>query len=457
MQKLITLFIATFIAITGRAQWIEHIAGIPDMVHSYAYSGNFAGDGGPATLAKFDNCLNAIADASGNIYIADFFNGRVRKIDAATGKINTIIGGGTAVAYDGIPALASNYGGVQAICLAPDGLPVFVSMNISAVIKLRSDGTLVKLAGMWDTDIGYGTPYQDSVLATATSIQSGIRDICYSASGELYIAHPWAILKVTADGYIHLVAGNIDSEGDVGNNVAAKDARFNQISGICFDDTGNLYISSWGTGKIHKLSIAGIVSVYAGGGSILLYPELEGCISTDAMLNRNYSICCDHLGNLFVNNRETIIKITPDRIVHRVAGVPLATSYYGDGGLAMDAGMGEGYGCRLTPSGNLLISDWHYDVIRKVHFVTEVPEVPMPVDASVQIYPNPNTGTFRVQLPQGVTDNRAYIYNLIGMLLYTEVSPPGSPLAFNIHEPPGNYLVCYQHNGVMHTSMFQIQ
>ena len=57
--------------------------------------GGYGGDGGPATSAKLNNPMSVRLDVLGNMYIADYGNARIRKVDVSTGIITTIAGDGS--------------------------------------------------------------------------------------------------------------------------------------------------------------------------------------------------------------------------------------------------------------------------------------------------------------------------------------------------------------------------
>ncbi len=83
--------------------------------------GGFGGDGGPATAALFNNPLGIAADGSGNLYVADFTNARVRRIDL-NGNISTYAGGGAVGNVgDGVPATSADLTGVIAVAFDRNG------------------------------------------------------------------------------------------------------------------------------------------------------------------------------------------------------------------------------------------------------------------------------------------------------------------------------------------------
>jgi hypothetical protein len=184
----------------------------------------YSGDGGPATSAQLSEDAYGVAvDASGNIYIADYENNRIRKVSAA-GIITTVAGNGSA-GYSG------------------DGGPA-----TSAQLDLPSG-------------------------------------VAVDATGNLYIADTFnsRIRKVSAAGIITTVAGN-GSIGYSGDSSPATSARLSYPLGVAVDATGNLYIADSYNHRIRKVSAAGIITTVAGNGSPGYHGD--GGPATSAQLNR---------------------------------------------------------------------------------------------------------------------------------------------------------------------------
>ncbi len=211
--------------------------------------GTFSGDGLPATDASIYNPQDICLDKLGNMYIADFWNNRVRKV-SATGIISTIAGGGIGLGENG-PATSAQL--VSPSCVAVDDSGnIYVGEESSSslsnrVRKINSAGVITTIAGN-----GSFTYAGDGIPATAASI-SPIK-ITFDTSGQLYIADDVnrRVYKIDHSGIIHLVAGN-GATGFTGEGGVATAASIHYPSGVAFDPCGNLYIPDVNNRRIRKV------------------------------------------------------------------------------------------------------------------------------------------------------------------------------------------------------------
>ena len=220
----------------------------------------FSGDGGPATSAQLYSPTDAAVDSSGNLYIADFNNNRIRRV-TPEGVINTVAGGGTLDPGDGGPATSSILNGPNRIALdSAENLYITDGGNLgfveftSRVQKVTPDGVINTLAGGGTESPGDGGP--------ATSVQLyDARGIAIDSEGNLYIAEDGnnRIRKVSTDGTISTVAGN-GTEGYSGDGGLATSAQLSWPYSISVDPQGNLYFEEWGNNCIRKVSTDGIIS-----------------------------------------------------------------------------------------------------------------------------------------------------------------------------------------------------
>jgi len=228
-------------------------------------TGGFSGDGGLAASAKLHWPSGVYTSAVGDVFIADFGNNRVRKIDITSGMIDTIAGGG-ASGYlgDGGPA-------TQAILDEPAGVAVTSSNDLYIADSLNhrirnvsnASGIISTVAGN-----GIGTYAGDGGLALSASFNTP-SDVVLDASGNIFIADTMnnRIRKVDkATGVVTTVAGT-GMQGYGGDGGQASSARFYQPAGIFIDGMANLYIADTWNHRVRKVNAAtGVVTTVAGNG-----------------------------------------------------------------------------------------------------------------------------------------------------------------------------------------------
>jgi len=227
-------------------------------VHAGGGGGRFLGDGGPAIQARLDNPRSLVLDPSGNMYIADEGNSRIRKIDAQTGIITTFAGGIRGYA-DGIgeeaqfsfPDSKLPDPGGTGIELSPDGENILLADTENHRIRLINIATrlVTTIAGTGEPGYsGDGGPALFSQLNYPT-------DVAVSEAGEFYIAdaHNHVIRKIDAAGMITTVAGTGFS-GDSPSGTPAKSANLFYPYGVDFHSPSNtLYIADTYNHQVKKV------------------------------------------------------------------------------------------------------------------------------------------------------------------------------------------------------------
>jgi uncharacterized protein (TIGR03437 family) len=315
----------------------------------------FSGDGGSATGAELDFPGAVALDAAGALYIADAFNGRVRKVFA--GLIVTAAGGvNGGFSGDGGPATAASLG--EPIGVALDGAGnLYIADECNGRIREVSNGTITTVAGN-----GSGFFSGDGGAATSATLHypGGVTP---DASGNLFIADTFnSRIRKVSGGMITTVAGN-GSFGFSGDGVAATRASLSYPLGMATDAASNLYFAD--SGRIRKLSPSGTITTVAGNGSAGFGGDNGS--ATNASLNFPSAVALESTGNLYIadtrNNR--IRKVSPGGIITTVAGNGTA-GYTGDGGAAINAAINAPGGVAADAAGNLYIADTQNQRIRRV-------------------------------------------------------------------------------------------
>jgi uncharacterized protein (TIGR03437 family) len=209
----------------------------------------FSGDGGPATLGVLNTPRGLAVDASGNVYIADYGNHRVRKIDAS-GNINTIAGSGE-VRFSGDYGLAT-LAGMDPTDIAVDSAgDVFVVDQLNnRVREIAPDNTITTFAGTGAA--GYSG---DGGAATAAQLKLP-NGIALDSAGNVYVADEGnaVVRRVTVGGLITTIAGNgtpTPSAGDGGPAIMAQLDPW----GLTADAVGNVYVTDSFNDRVRMLAL----------------------------------------------------------------------------------------------------------------------------------------------------------------------------------------------------------
>jgi hypothetical protein len=330
---------------------------------SYGYSG----DGGPATEAALNDPVAAVPDSAGNLYIADAANCVVRKTDAKSGNISTFAGNGTC-GYSGDNGSAANAQLSQAEGLALDRFGnLYISDYANGVIrKVDTSGVITTFAGnSTATSPGDGGP--------ATSAQiTGPMGLAFDTAGNLYIASTYRVRMVAATtGAISTVAGN-GTFGYSGDGGPATSATVEYPSAIAVDGAGNFYFTDSAADAVRKVTKAGIISTVAGKGPSANTTSIgDGGSALSAVLFYPYGLAVDVSGNLFIadSGNDEIREVTAsDGIIHRVIGFAggACVTMSGDGGPAGSSGICEPFGITIDAGGNFYIAEIGLSRVRKV-------------------------------------------------------------------------------------------
>ena len=322
-------------------------------------TGGFAGDGGPATAAQlFDPCA-LLPDASGNLYIADEINYRVRKM-ALGGNISTYVGTGTA-GDSGSTATSANIRNPCGLVLDGSGNLFFSDSTNHEVKKVTSAGAISTVAGTGTGGYaGDGHPAKEALLNTPMGL-------LLDAAGNLYIADNGnhVVRKVTTDGNITTFAGD-GTAGYTGDGNPPGAARLDSPTGMAMDAQGNIYVADTFYGVIRKITPGGgTISTFAGNG--FNASAGDGLAATKASLNNPRDVAVDAAGNVYIADTvgQRIRMVTTDGIMHTIAGVGLPGAS-GDGGPALQATLRFPGGVKVDAAGNVYIADTQNSEIRQL-------------------------------------------------------------------------------------------
>jgi len=321
----------------------------------------FSGDGGLATGANLYWPHGVAIDTAGNIYIADTYSGRIRKVSPA-GIITTVAGGGFST--DGGPATDAH--------LVPAGVAVDAVGNIYIADNSSNRIRKVSPAGIISTVAGTGEGgfSGDGGPAAAAKLLAPM-GIAVDPVGNVYFADfgNARIRKVSPAGIISTVAGGgKESPGEPGPALATV---LLAPVGVAVDSAGNLYIAEAHRSLVRKVSPVGIISTVAGGGFAWVDPG-DGSLATTAYLWGPVGVALDAAGNIYIAEavHPRIRKVTPAGVITTVAGTG-SSGFSGDGTSGTAARLNNPSGVAVDATGNVYIADTGNNRIRKVTITQE--------------------------------------------------------------------------------------
>jgi hypothetical protein len=230
----------------------------------------YAGDGGAATAAKLYKPSGLYVDGTGSVFVADYYNHRIRKIDGTTGIISTIAGNGTlGFDGDGGSCMGAKLNTPSGITRDAAGNWYIGDKTNNRIRKIDAAGIITTIGGK-DT-VGYSGDGGAATLAKLkqpTSVQ-------VDAANNVYFVDYGnnRIRKISPAGVITNYAGaGIGSTGDGGPATAAT---FSFMSDIALDAAGNMYVADPGNHKVRKITVAGagFNSPIAQNTTLALYPN----------------------------------------------------------------------------------------------------------------------------------------------------------------------------------------
>ena len=346
----------------------------------------FSGDGGPATAAKLSTPQGVALDTSGNIFIVDHGNMRIRRIDAATGIINTIAGTGV----------------------------------------LASTG--------------------DGGAATAATLGNP-QDICIDKHGNIYIAEFFSdrVRKINTAGIISNFAGRNGVIGYSGDGSRADTAKIGALYGLCIDIVGNVYIADNSNSSVYKVDTFGIIRKVAGtslGNYVYNGDEIP---ATTANIDP-VRIGIDKFGNLFIADEFNFRVRMVDNLgkIHTVDGIG-TTGFSGDGGPASAAQFNFPAGIAFDSCSNLYIPDNGNNRVRKITYphcnYLGVAASLLPSEGSQQVclYPNPVIAELTIA---NVKEDGSYkLLNTVGAEVQQGIIKAGNSNISMERLPTGMYLL----------------
>ncbi len=309
----------------------------------------FGGDGEPATGvgARLNHPSGIALDRAGNLYVADYNNARIRKVDIA-GILTTVAGNGLPKdTGDGGPATGAGLQFPMSVALDATG-NLLISTGSGIRRVAASDGTIDTVAG--------NVPWVysgDGQAATSVQLDRPY-GLTMNSSGNLLISGRSLVWTLDPSGIIRAAAGT-GVAGYSGDGGPATAAQLSYAEGIAADSAGNFYFADKVNHRVRKVSAAGIITAVAGSGT----PEWggDGGLATAAQLRYPAAVVLDAPGNLYIADSRNyrVRKVDQAGIITTVAGNG-TQGFTGDGGLATDASISEISAIAVDPAGSLYIA-----------------------------------------------------------------------------------------------------
>jgi trimeric autotransporter adhesin len=425
----------------SRVRKVDAVTGIITTVvgtgEKCAHPTNTCGDGGLATAALL-NLPEAIAiDSTNNIFIADSSDNRIRKVDAGTGIITTVVGTGNACSNPTLPcgdaglATAANLNFPQGVTVDGSG-NIYVSDTLDNRVRrvTASTGIIARYAGNGGACIDPTKKCGDGLLAVNANLHAP-QGVALDTAGNGYIAdsRDHRVRKVDTSGNISTFAGT-GTQGFSGDGGQATLATLDLPGFVYPDSSGNFDIADTGNQRIRQVNAAGTIQTLAGGGSggdtgpalqatlagpytltedssgKVYFTDLynnrvrriandsqrtittvagtgsagssgDGGPGTSATLNGPSSVVLDAVGNLYIADENNLVvrKLTPAGVITKIAGTGKSctptTAVCGDGGPALSATFASPQTLALDASGNIYIADYFAHRIRKIDASTQ--------------------------------------------------------------------------------------
>ena len=338
----------------GAAGTVCRVAGIGESA--------FNGDGLAAERTSFYMPSQVRRGPDGLLYVMDFNNMRLRRIEA-DGTVSTVAGAGIhELAVIGLPANQTSLENPIDFDFLADGRILIASSHDPRVLLIDHDGTLQVFAGnRLPGDIGNEGDGGPALAARFVEVAG----LVVAPDGAVYVADRAANrVRVIRDGIVTTFAGT-GVPGFGGDGGTAARAHLDEPSALVIDAAGDVFISDTGNCAIRKVSPAGAISTIAG----VAYQGFsgDGGPANAAALAHPQGLAVAADGTMFISDRynSRIRRVGTDGVISTIAGTG-AKGLDGDGGPALEAEFGYLGAIQLDQDGGLLVADQTNSVVRKI-------------------------------------------------------------------------------------------
>lgn len=415
MKKISLLILTLFTLLTSTAQQVTTFAGFL----GYGYLD------GDVSTAMFEGLTGICTDNSGNIYLTDSGNHKIRKINTNTSVVSTIAGSTQGFA-DGMGNSAQfNY--PSDICINIANTHLFVADRSNHIIRKIEIST-----GLVTTFAGSTAGHADGIGALAKFEEP--KGLCMGPDDTLYVAD-WIANKIRSIsplGVVSTIAGSTWGYADA----IGSAAQFKAPKDICIDSFGNLYISDSFNLKIRKITLNGTVTTIAGSEFGLLDGPL-----LQAQFKNLEGISIDANNVLYVTDDDNIRKINlTNGLVSTFVGSTTGVSGDVDG-VGTQALLSDPF--NLCVFGNdMYIVCFSSSKIKKVTGVLSSENFEKSIDFT--IYPNPSVNQFTIN--SNLELNEMEIFDILGKQVFYKENLLGTQNIINHQLNKGYYIVVAHFN-----------
>ncbi len=422
--------------------FLPKYAGAQGVISTIAGNGlsEFIGDGSPADSFAFYSPKSICLDKQGDLYIADYGNMRIRKLDKA-GVLSTVSGNGSeGYTGDNGPASAATLRFPDGVCIDTAG-NIYITEWYNDVVR-KIDAVTHYITTVCGS--GSGGFAGDGGTATSANMETP-GSACTDKFGNIYIpdyGNQRIRMVDAATGEITTYAGTGDN-GYTGDGGSATNAKLSYPNYTCTDTAGNLYFTETGNNTIRKVDYATKMITSIAGTGHYGYTG-DGGAATNAQLNQPTGVFVDKRNTIYFadKNNNVIRAISALGIISTIVGTG-AFGNSGDGGPATSATMYWPTSVCVDDSGYIFIVDGFNSVIRKV---TPLPSAVIDVTLNHwSIYPNPSNGKFVVRTNGLFSNSKISVCNSLGQVIveksFTTYEPEYKLDIAN--QPVGVYFVRY--------------
>ncbi len=404
-----------------------------------------SGDGGPATAARLDETEGVWMDGFCNLYLTDNGHSSIRKVNLTTGIITTAAGTTRGFSGDNGPATNAQ---IQPYGLFVDSIGNIIIADGGNDRIRKVDA----VTGIIVTIAGGGSSLGDGGMATNAQLKNP-QNVYGDKAGNIYIGETIGIKKVNASGIITTITGT-GTWGLSGDGGPATAAQVFGPSGMLMDKSGNFFFADRGNSRIRKISPSGIITTVAGStdgfsgdGGPATAAQLSGPISFCIDYLGNIVIGDNQNDFIRVVDAKT-------GIIKTIAGVGISVvGTLAEGAPAMAASIHPEF-MYLDHGGNIYYSCFCSQVRKITNYnpslndltndcdKTEVPGVQQERNKA-ELYPNPASEELTIKTSKGAY-NTFTITNSIGQVMIqqhitsTEASVPVNAL------PVGMYYILFK-------------